>query len=459
MYFNVYSLPLFLVVLINLSIAIHVSRQRIKPGAQSFLYLVLTASVYAFFYAFEISSLTLKNALLFYKMQYIGISFIPACFLLFTLHYTGLSKKILKRHLFFIFFIPVLTLLFVFTNEFHQIYFSNIGLKEGIFFTHLNFIPGIWYWIHNIYSIIVLLTSLVLLGKMWNTCAPPFRKQVSVIFYGTSIPSLFYLLYIFGLFEKGLDPIPFAFFISTLIIHWGLNRYKLFDIVPLARNMLFDCVPDAVLILDMEKRIIDVNETAQKLLKIRSADLGKTSDEGLRKWPELLSQCYHSSQFEIRKHEEGCSRYFNVSVNEIVGENHIQLGWMCILRDVSEDKRNEEIKNRAESKKSQVMEALRISEEKYRNISRMLRLMNDNVPDMIWAKDLKKQYIFANKALCMNILNAENTDKPIGKTDEYFSEREKKRYPDNKQWHTKPYRRLDKQCIIFFFKRHRRCCI
>lgn len=74
--------------------------------------------------------------------------------------------------------------------------------------------------------------------------------------------------------------------------------------------------------------------------------------------------------------------------------------------------------------------------EKYRALSEMLRLMCDNVPDLIWAKDLEKRYIFVNKAVCRNLLNAADTDEPIGKTDVFFAEREKKRHPNNPQWHT-----------------------
>jgi PAS domain-containing protein len=37
------------------------------------------------------------------------------------------------------------------------------------------------------------------------------------------------------------------------------------------------------------------------------------------------------------------------------------------------------------------------SESGYRSIYNMVRLMCDNVSDMIWAKDLDKKYIFAKK--------------------------------------------------------------
>ncbi|MFA6121430.1 MAG: PAS domain S-box protein [Sideroxydans sp.] len=81
-------------------------------------------------------------------------------------------------------------------------------------------------------------------------------------------------------------------------------------------------------------------------------------------------------------------------------------------------------------------EALQASEERARTLSTLLRLITDNVTDMIWAKDLNKRYLFANKALCNKLLNAQNTDEPIGKDDMFFAERERNSHPDDPNWHS-----------------------
>jgi hypothetical protein len=60
----------------------------------------------------------------------------------------------------------------------------------------------------------------------------------------------------------------------------------------------------------------------------------------------------------------------------------------------------------------------------------------DNVPDMIWAKDLEKRYLFANRALCQQFLNAADTDEPLGKTDMFFVQRERASHADDLRWHS-----------------------
>lgn len=67
---------------------------------------------------------------------------------------------------------------------------------------------------------------------------------------------------------------------------------------------------------------------------------------------------------------------------------------------------------------------------------KLLRLMSDNLPDMLWAKDVEGKYIFANKAICDNLLMAKDTQEPIGKNDDFFAIRERDKHKDKEDWHT-----------------------
>ena len=70
-------------------------------------------------------------------------------------------------------------------------------------------------------------------------------------------------------------------------------------------------------------------------------------------------------------------------------------------------------------------EALRESEKKYHSLYNLLRLMADNVPDLIWAKDLEGKYTFVNQALCDKFFMCLNPNQALGKTDMFFAEQER----------------------------------
>lgn len=68
--------------------------------------------------------------------------------------------------------------------------------------------------------------------------------------------------------------------------------------------------------------------------------------------------------------------------------------------------------------------ALKHREAEHRRLYKMLRLLADNVPDMIWAKDLDDRYMFVNQAMCDKLLKCKRPEDAIGKTDAYFARQE-----------------------------------
>jgi PAS domain S-box-containing protein len=103
------------------------------------------------------------------------------------------------------------------------------------------------------------------------------------------------------------------------------------------------------------------------------------------------------------------------------------MGSLSIVRDIT-------VRKKAER-------ALQVSERKYKEQSHLFRLMSDNIPDMVWAKDLEGRFTFTNQAICTKLLIAKDTDEPIGKHEPYFAKRQRRLYPDRKNWYT-----FDKLC-------------
>jgi len=70
-------------------------------------------------------------------------------------------------------------------------------------------------------------------------------------------------------------------------------------------------------------------------------------------------------------------------------------------------------------------EALRKSEEEYHRLYKLMRLMADNIPDLIWAKDMDGRYMFVNQAMCDKLIMCDCPDIAIGMTDMVIAEEER----------------------------------
>ncbi|RJQ65631.1 MAG: PAS domain S-box protein [Desulfobacteraceae bacterium] len=78
-----------------------------------------------------------------------------------------------------------------------------------------------------------------------------------------------------------------------------------------------------------------------------------------------------------------------------------------------------------EEERHEAEAALRRSEAEHRRLYKLLRLMADNVPDMIWAKDLDDRYMFVNQAMCDKLLKCKRPEDAIDKTEAYFARKER----------------------------------
>jgi len=70
-------------------------------------------------------------------------------------------------------------------------------------------------------------------------------------------------------------------------------------------------------------------------------------------------------------------------------------------------------------------EALRKSEEEYHRLYKLIRLMADNIPDLIWAKDMDGRYMFVNQAMCDKLMMCDCPEKAVGMTDMVIAEQER----------------------------------
>ena len=87
------------------------------------------------------------------------------------------------------------------------------------------------------------------------------------------MPYAFNLLYNFDVGPFGrVDLTPFLLIVSCLVLVWGLFRFRLLGIRPVARGLVFETISEAVVVLDPLRRVVDANPQAERLLGVSLAD-------------------------------------------------------------------------------------------------------------------------------------------------------------------------------------------
>ncbi|MFZ1397254.1 MAG: histidine kinase N-terminal 7TM domain-containing protein [Candidatus Promineifilaceae bacterium] len=265
-----YAAPLTLTGLITLASTIYTFRQRHVPGVVDLFRLLLAITVWIFAYVGELSATSLEGKLLWAKVQYFGIAYLPIGYSFFALKYIELFAKIKRPRLLKTthYAIPLLTLMFTWTNEWHGLIWPEVTLVQEQQLSYLVLEHGTWFWVNIGFVYLVLaMSTFVLLRKIFTT-PNQFRRQIGLIVVGSLCPWVGNLLYISGLNPfPHLDLTPFAFAITAVCFTLALFRYNFLDIVPIAREIVVEKLEEGVIVLDSQNRVLDVNATAVSLLQ------------------------------------------------------------------------------------------------------------------------------------------------------------------------------------------------
>jgi len=354
--FNGYSFTLFLSGSLVLFFAVMLYDRQHKFILWFFLLMVSTA-MWAIFYAFELSSTTLGQMQFFVRLQYIGISFLPAIWIVFIIHLIQRPAWLNSLVYVAVFLVPVLTIIMVNTNEWHHLHYAAVQLDEQGPFPMLSIHPGPWYYLHMAYFYVFLVLGLVLLLRFYSRSAAVFRKQLRLILLATIVPWVANILYQTGVRPyEHIDLTPFSFVITALIIGVALFRYKLFAVVPYVREKLMENIHEGVLIVDAAHRVIDMNQAMRNFLGHASVD--PVGELFLQVFPNqhglyhlLLRQS--DGKAEVAIGAIASEKIFEVSVTALRDKRQNYIGSLLLFWDVTSLKQSaRQLQEQAEQLKS-----------------------------------------------------------------------------------------------------------
>ncbi len=323
----------------TLVLASYVAVKVRKPGFLSYALLMISVSFYSFGYAIELSSSTVGGIFNALKIQYIGISFLPVFWVIFAADYTGLGKKILRSLYPVFFIISFTTLILVFTNEYHHIYFKNIGVIETKLFSISVLDRGPWYWLNVTYAYSLLLAGNVLFLILVARSSGYLRKQAILMFFSSVIPWAANILYLIGASIYGIDHTPFFLTLVGPIFILALFRFKMFDLVPIALRTVFDEMNDPIFVLDTGNRLVDYNKAAIDLLGNRSKLMvGLSIDQIFYNHAELIDLLKNnvSNADPIISSATGATQYYRVGISKLIASEK-RIGSVLTLHDVTSE--------------------------------------------------------------------------------------------------------------------------
>jgi diguanylate cyclase (GGDEF)-like protein/PAS domain S-box-containing protein len=318
-------------------------RRHKEPGMLWILFILLSAAEWCIGNGLELISDAISTKVIWAKMEYFGILGTPTFYFLFGLEYNRLERWLTKRLFFLLASLSALILILVWTNEWHSLFWSSIApnpdLPHVLVYSH-----GPAFWVSAVlYSFLLLAITSGLL--IWRALRAPsvYRRIGALLFVGSLIPITGNLIYLANLSPfAGWDPTPIAFSVCGSLLAIAILRFRLFEIIPIARNLLIDIIPDGVLVLDRRQLIIDHNPAAAGLLGwMPETPFGKNAEDVLPAWPEWKSRLASEQIFEFTP-VRNPSIALELRVIPLQKTKREFLGHMLVLRDITQQKHVED---------------------------------------------------------------------------------------------------------------------
>lgn len=342
----VHQPPLILVILLVLSgvvcayLAAWAQVRHRQSAALEFSLLTWASALYSLGYAIEITRNRLEDILIAIRIEYLGLAFIPALFILFTMHFIrGKPLGILPTAASLI--IPLITLALVWTVEQHGWYYREPHIESGLYFPVLVFERGPWYFVQLTYLLVAAL--LMIIALVWHGIRrpPPQRIRFLLIAGGAAAPLVEGFFYSMGLLPRGMDAGPLALSVTVLLFALALFRFGLFEIVPAARELALDSVREGFFVMDHSGKVLDLNRAARQLKETAQWKIGYPIP---RNGP--LSEWIAGTGFEVQpvyefasREVDGHVRYFRVRAYPLSDWR----GWVSatafLISDISETTR------------------------------------------------------------------------------------------------------------------------
>lgn len=324
-----------------LALAWHVWRYRRAAGGHGLVVMALAVFVWTTCYAMELTSDTVAANKVWSGLKFVGIVGIVPGLAWFVDEYIG-ARRLGRRGLALLCVEPLVVLTALAVPAWHDAfhYYDPADVAGGLLDHRPIPIAGPLFWPHALYTWLGVAICVGVLATRLLRIARPYRRQAYAIVAATGLPMLVNVAFNLEVGVVGtVDPTPFAFVLTAVVLFWGFFRLRLLDLVPVARSVVVDQMTDGVVVLDAYGRVVDANPATSTLLgDRRSRVVGRRLDELVPALADALARHIPATTTRddvVLSGLGGQRTDLSLTLTSLLDRNGAETGRLAVLRDVT----------------------------------------------------------------------------------------------------------------------------
>ena len=272
-----------------------ITRKFDVAGRDALIMMLCSLAIWSFAYAMITFSSDLETKKFWLRVENVGILSQPVFWIIFILGYSRQGRALNWGYIALLSIVPAVSMIMIVSDRWFHLYYSSVKLLDG------NYGPlvierGPWYGVAVFQAYALDLIATILLIWRFIQFRNIFRTQLVFLIVAALIPLFTNIGYqVVSIFLPSLflpvDLTPISFTLSISLISSGIFRTRLLDLVPIARDVVMEHIPEMVFVVDAHDRVLDVNTVAEKWLGMtRDQIIGKDPIEIFGKWPDLYTR-------------------------------------------------------------------------------------------------------------------------------------------------------------------------
>lgn len=326
-----------------LILLIYLSKQKNKSQLQN---IFMVDAILVFFWDIGIllqNQLSSKYNINPYVFEY--FVYIFACLLPVAIFFTGLifanTKIKFKKSYLLLFIVPIISLIMVWTNDYHHLFYVNYSVDLN------NTVYGPYFNIYSIYNLILYAIGLIYLLRYSIKNSGFFSKQAILFTIATLIPLVANILGTFDIIDISVSMTPILFTVTILLCALAIFKFDFLKVTPIALQRIVDRMSDGYLVLNEKNMIIDFNKTFLQMFHTKDTSIrnqnfmellnkNKLFDIDLNDIKEAIDKARNSDKtFHFEKKLDNEEKYFNIEINSIHNDKSF-LGTLILFKDTTQ---------------------------------------------------------------------------------------------------------------------------
>ncbi len=334
-----YLLPYLGSLALSLGVLFYAWQRRQSKGVNAYVWYVAGQTLWVFGFILELLSMEMTGKIFWDGFQWLAGLFVVIAFPVFAVQYSEHPVRNPHRLFRLSFIVPVVFTILLLTDNIHHLVYSNPRLIPDVPFAELTYDFTWLIYGYALYSYATVFWGTGLLLRRLFRTHNLYRTQTAIIIFGFLLPIFGTILTLFDIqIAPERDATPFTSAIANLVVAWGLFRHKLFEVIPIGRDKLFEAMVDPVVILDNQHMVVDINSAMLALLNQRAEDvIGQPAKQVFNDFPIPIKLYTHVSYarteatFDVR----GKDVYYEMTVWPLYDSNKEMTGRIYISHDIT----------------------------------------------------------------------------------------------------------------------------